>query len=88
MLLETQSPVTLKGKQSDWQYVLAYLNLTCHRRYNPAVSGPSGNLTVNGTSTFNASDPALGSLSKRGVGAADDAGIDINVPPYTIHNGK
>jgi len=54
--------------------------------YNAAISGPSGNITVNGTLTFNASSPQ-GSLSKRGLGAGGQTGIQINTPPYAIHNG-
>ncbi|TDL22445.1 glycoside hydrolase family 31 protein [Rickenella mellea] len=51
--------------------------------YNSSISGPSGNITVNGTSTF-AGSPTL---AKRGLHAANQTGININAPPYTIHNG-
>lgn len=38
---------------------------------------------MNGTATFGA-----GALVKRGLGAAGLDGADVNVPPYTIHNGN
>ncbi len=58
-------------------------------RYNANISGPSGNLTVNGTWTFNATlDPSDSSLlKKRGLGEANLTNININDPPYAIHNG-
>ncbi|KAJ7627419.1 glycosyl hydrolases family 31-domain-containing protein [Roridomyces roridus] len=55
--------------------------------YNATISGPSGNVTINGTLTFGATDDSS-SLSKRGVGAGNQTGIDINAPPYAIHNGN
>ena len=55
------------------------------RSYNSTISGPSGNITVNGTLTYGASSSGV---SKRGLGAANETGIDINNPPYAIHNGK
>ncbi|KAJ7610198.1 glycosyl hydrolases family 31-domain-containing protein [Roridomyces roridus] len=54
--------------------------------YNATISGPSGNLTINGTLTF--TDDSFSSLSKRGIGAGNQTGIDINAPPYAIHNGE
>ena len=64
-----------------------------HCRYNSAVWGPSGNLTINGTLTFStdsASDSitSRGFLEKRDIGAGGNPDADPNVPPYTIHNGK
>ncbi|CAL1697161.1 unnamed protein product [Somion occarium] len=55
--------------------------------YNSTISGPSGNITVNGTLTFGADGSTSSSLSKRGIGAGRQTGINLNVPPYTIHNG-
>ncbi|KAI0040571.1 glycoside hydrolase family 31 protein [Auriscalpium vulgare] len=61
--------------------------------YNSTISGPSGNVTVNGTLTYGAgqntsSDTFVPStLLKRGLGAAGEPGVDLNVPPYAIHNG-
>ncbi|KAH8091383.1 glycosyl hydrolases family 31-domain-containing protein [Cristinia sonorae] len=52
--------------------------------YNSTISGPSGNITVNGTLTYGAGSS---SLTKRGLGAGHQAGVDLNTPPYTIHNG-
>ncbi|KAE9388539.1 hypothetical protein BT96DRAFT_968077 [Gymnopus androsaceus JB14] len=53
--------------------------------YNPAVSGPSGNITVNGMLTCtNAS--AVSDPMKRGMGAGEEPGVNLNAPPYMIHN--
>ncbi|KAI0338173.1 glycoside hydrolase family 31 protein [Trametopsis cervina] len=54
--------------------------------YNATISGPSGNITVNGTLTFNQAAPP--NLVKRGVGAGNQTGVDLNAPPYAIHNGN
>ncbi|TFK70865.1 hypothetical protein BDN72DRAFT_896086 [Pluteus cervinus] len=53
--------------------------------YNAALFGPSGNITVNGTFTC---QPATSSLSKRGMGAGKQSGVNLNTPPYAIHNGN
>lgn len=53
--------------------------------YNSTISGPSGNITVNGTLTCTSAEPAL---AKRGLGAGKQSGVDLNTPPYAIHNGK
>ncbi|KAF7304057.1 Glycoside hydrolase family 31 protein [Mycena indigotica] len=55
--------------------------------YNSTISGPSGNITVNGTLTYGASASANG-LSVRGIGAGKQSGIEVNTPPYAIHNGN
>ncbi|KAJ7265080.1 glycosyl hydrolases family 31-domain-containing protein [Mycena rebaudengoi] len=55
--------------------------------YNSTVSGPSGNITVNGTLTYGATAHSLSRLSRRGVGAGHQTGVDLNTPPYAIHNG-
>ncbi|KAJ7896486.1 glycosyl hydrolases family 31-domain-containing protein [Mycena leptocephala] len=55
--------------------------------YNATISGPSGNITVNGTLTYGASASALARLSIRGIGAGTQTDIEINTPPYAIHNG-
>lgn len=57
--------------------------------YNPAAFGPSGNITVNGTATFGcgATNNSELSLSKRGIGAGNESGVELNTPPYAIHNG-
>lgn len=54
--------------------------------YNYTISGTSGNITVNGTLTYNAT--SLTTLSKRGIGAGKQTGVDLNTPPYAIHNGN
>ncbi|KAJ6556155.1 glycosyl hydrolases family 31-domain-containing protein [Mycena capillaripes] len=55
--------------------------------YNATISGPSGNITVNGTLTYGATAPPLSGLWTRGIGAGSQIGIDLNTPPYAIHNG-
>ncbi|KAF5346407.1 hypothetical protein D9758_012761 [Tetrapyrgos nigripes] len=56
--------------------------------YDPLIWGPSGNLTINGTLTFGCNNftttAPSPSLTKRGGGGGD---IDVNSPPYAIHNG-
>ncbi|KAJ7727590.1 glycosyl hydrolases family 31-domain-containing protein [Mycena metata] len=54
--------------------------------YNLTISGPSGNITVNGTLTFN--ETASATLSARGIGAGNQTGVDLNTPPYAIHNAN
>jgi alpha-glucosidase len=56
--------------------------------YNSIISGPSGNITVNGTLTYGATAPSISKLSRRGVGAGNQTGVDLNMPPYAIHNGS
>ncbi|KDQ51365.1 glycoside hydrolase family 31 protein [Jaapia argillacea MUCL 33604] len=56
--------------------------------YNATISGPSGNITVNGTLTCGAIASSGSSMRKRGVGAGDEPGVDLNTPPYAIHNGN
>ena len=53
--------------------------------YNLTISGPSGNITVNGTLTYN--QTSASAVSKRGLGAGKQTGVDLNTPPYAIHNG-
>ncbi|PPQ71212.1 hypothetical protein CVT24_009993 [Panaeolus cyanescens] len=55
--------------------------------YDSATFGPSGNITVNGTFTCQLDPPSL-TLRKRGLGAGKQSGIDVNTPPYAIHNGN
>ncbi|KAH7909434.1 glycoside hydrolase family 31 protein [Hygrophoropsis aurantiaca] len=56
--------------------------------YNSTISGPSGNMTVNGVSTNScATNTSSSSLVKRGVGAGQEPNVNLNNPPYTIHNG-
>ncbi|KAI0354754.1 hypothetical protein OH77DRAFT_1496667 [Trametes cingulata] len=54
--------------------------------YNATLWGTSGNMTINGTSTFS-SEAMVGGLTKRGLGAGAQQGVDLNEPPYAIHNG-
>ncbi|TFK48006.1 hypothetical protein OE88DRAFT_1665015 [Heliocybe sulcata] len=55
--------------------------------YNDTISGPSGNLTTNGTSTFSYGSEGTSALVMRGLGAANETGVNLNTPPYAIHNG-
>ncbi|RPD64745.1 hypothetical protein L227DRAFT_560555 [Lentinus tigrinus ALCF2SS1-6] len=55
--------------------------------YNATVWGPSGNITVGGTSTYGNNFGPVGTLSRRGVGAGNQTDVDLNYPPYAIHNG-
>ncbi|KAI0770901.1 glycosyl hydrolases family 31-domain-containing protein [Trametes elegans] len=53
--------------------------------YNSSIWGPSGNITINGTLTYgNYSTPGV--LSKRSVGAAAEPDVDLNSPPYALHD--
>ncbi|KAJ7240162.1 glycosyl hydrolases family 31-domain-containing protein [Mycena haematopus] len=54
--------------------------------YNATISGPSGNITVNGTLTYGAT--AGSTLSTRGIGAGNQTGVELNTPPYAIHNAN
>jgi alpha-glucosidase len=53
--------------------------------YNSSVSGPSGNITVNGSLSYSCDS---NSFTKRGVGAGNDSDVNLNEPPYAIHNGN
>ncbi|KAI6138508.1 glycoside hydrolase family 31 protein [Pisolithus tinctorius] len=67
--------------------------------YNETVSGPSGNMTINGTSTYSCSDASGSGASVAvrtsartrsvgtGIGAGEETGINVTYPPYATHNG-
>ncbi|KAJ8595178.1 hypothetical protein M405DRAFT_759499, partial [Rhizopogon salebrosus TDB-379] len=57
--------------------------------YNDTIWGPSGNITINGTSTYScaADSTTMTVTEKRGVGAGGEQSVDLNSPPYAIHNG-
>ncbi|KAF8898025.1 glycosyl hydrolases family 31-domain-containing protein [Gymnopilus junonius] len=56
--------------------------------YNSTLSGPSGNVTVNGTLTCQLDTSTAASIvSRRGLGAGKQRNVDLNTPPYAIHNG-
>ncbi|KAL7286001.1 hypothetical protein ACG7TL_001117 [Trametes sanguinea] len=53
--------------------------------YNATIWGPSGNITINGTLTFG--NHSFGRMhKKRGLGAAAEPGVNLNSPPYSLHN--
>ncbi|KAH7890254.1 glycoside hydrolase family 31 protein [Phlebopus sp. FC_14] len=54
--------------------------------YNETYWGPSGNMTINGTSTDSCIPGTTTPMSKRGIGAGDEPNLNIFNPPYTIHN--
>ena len=63
-------------------------------RYNAAIWGPSGNVTINGSLTYSDSVPdPVGEepkvklpLPRQSVPILED-GRNLNTPPYAIHNG-
>jgi hypothetical protein len=42
-------------------------------------------MTVNGQSTYSCKESST--LSKRGIGAGNETDVNLNSPPYAIHNG-
>ncbi|KIJ64020.1 glycoside hydrolase family 31 protein [Hydnomerulius pinastri MD-312] len=61
--------------------------LTFVLSYNATIWGPSGNMTINGTSTNSCTTNAMTTtVTKRGLGSGQEPGISINSPPYAIHN--
>lgn len=56
--------------------------------YNETLWGPSGNMTINGTSTNSCPPGTTETLSKRGVGAGGESNVNLTSPPYAIHNGQ
>ncbi|THU98206.1 hypothetical protein K435DRAFT_828477 [Dendrothele bispora CBS 962.96] len=58
--------------------------------YDPSISGPSGNITINGTLTCtNASQIATSTLTlaARRLGVREQLERNVVDPPYAIHNG-
>ncbi|KAF9472639.1 hypothetical protein BDN70DRAFT_844291 [Pholiota conissans] len=79
-LSNTSPPFLLPGQPGN--LVSAYPEC-----YNPSISGPSGNVTVDGALTCQL-DATNSSLHQRGLGAGKQQGVDLNTPPYAIHNGN
>ncbi|KZV75261.1 glycoside hydrolase family 31 protein [Peniophora sp. CONT] len=78
-LSDTSQPVPFPGDPG--QLVTDY-----PEGYDSARWGPSGNMTINGTSTYSADNStALFARSVLGNRAVGDR--DLNSPPYAIHNG-
>ncbi|KAJ6533997.1 glycoside hydrolase family 31 protein [Mycena vulgaris] len=97
-LNNTAIPVILPGDPGgevtdypEWQDYFA-----AHRRsstyclvdfsYNSSISGLSGNITVNGVSTCTNSSSLPPTFVKRSSGAKAEPGVNLNAPPYAIHN--
>lgn len=55
--------------------------------YNATIWGSSGNMTINGTSTDLCTTTTT-TVAKRGIGAGQEAGVNLTNPPYAIHNGS
>ncbi|KAF8132870.1 glycoside hydrolase family 31 protein [Boletus edulis] len=55
--------------------------------YNETLWGPSGNMTINGTSTNSCPPGTTETLKKRGIGAGGEPSVNLTSPPYAIHNG-
>ncbi|KAG9311037.1 glycoside hydrolase family 31 protein [Chiua virens] len=56
--------------------------------YNETLWGPSGNMTINGTSTNSCVPSGTEALTKRGSGAGSESNVGLTSPPYVIHNGN
>lgn len=82
------SQIFLNGAYTSRKFVRIPLILLVSS-YDPTVSGSSGNITVNGTATYacGTTNSSTLTLSKRGLGAGNQTGTDLNTPPYAIHNG-
>ncbi|KAH9836846.1 glycosyl hydrolases family 31-domain-containing protein [Rhodofomes roseus] len=79
--LSTPIPVSLPGDPGN-------LVTDYPEGYNASMWGPSGNITINGTLTYGVNErPSEAAVTKRGVGAGEQSGVNLNFPPYAIHNG-
>lgn len=56
--------------------------------YDPTLFGTSGNMTVNGTLTCVSEVSGDSAIGKRGLGAGQQNGVNLNSLPYAINNGK
>ncbi|KAI5118349.1 hypothetical protein M0805_009152 [Coniferiporia weirii] len=82
-ITNTSTPFILPGRPGN--LVTGY-----PEEYNASASGPSGNITKNGSLTLNVRSEATSSHTapaKRGLGAVNETGVDLNAPAYAIHNG-
>ncbi|KAJ8583907.1 hypothetical protein M405DRAFT_827759 [Rhizopogon salebrosus TDB-379] len=77
--------VEFSGIWLDMNEASSFCSDSC---YNDTIWGPSGNMTINGTSTNSCApgSTTMAVVEKRGVGAGGQQGVDLNSPPYAIHN--
>ncbi|OJT04578.1 Alpha-glucosidase [Trametes pubescens] len=76
----TSTPFLLPGKPGN-------LVTEFPEGYDATVWGPSGNMTINGTLTFTNATKNLATRGLGGLGAGGQQDVDLNDPPYAIHNG-
>ncbi|KAF9043212.1 glycosyl hydrolases family 31-domain-containing protein [Panaeolus papilionaceus] len=90
-LTNTSVPFILPGEPgnpiTDYPECILLTTKLPPRSYDSATFGPSGNITVNGTFTCQLTPSTL-TLNRRGLGAGKESVIDVNAPPYAIHNGN
>jgi alpha-glucosidase len=81
-LSDTTTPISLPGDPGN-------LVVDYPEGYNSALWGTSGNLTINGTFTYqaDAGTTALSSVTRRDLEKRAEPERDVNEPPYTINNG-
>ena len=85
--LRIQSSTSPKGHSQSLLPPMFRSKLIVLYRYNATIWGPSGNITINGTLTYSGNSNTDGTLVKRGLGAGQEKQVNVNNPPYAIHNG-
>lgn len=78
---------------TDWPewYGLSFLGQQAFQAlasYNATIWGSSGNMTIDGVSTNSCTTNSTTTVAKRGIGAGQEAGVNITSPSYAIHNGN
>jgi hypothetical protein len=62
-------------------------NITVNGRPSYSCGSDSSSVLITGAGASWTSSRSSNALSKRGIGAGNDPGVDLNDPPYSIHNG-